>query len=336
MQILKQVVGIDVSKDSLAVCFASLHWDLKQKFTASKSFKNTLSGHKELLNWVNKNVLSTEVPLWFVMEATGVYYENLAYYLAQHGCSITVLLPNKAKNYMKTLDNKSKTDGLDAQALAQFGLEKPLRKWQIPDKLFRELRSLSREYEHIKSLSTETKNRMHAKEHSFEPCANVIKRLKQQLLLYNKQLKEIESQMQKLVKQNKELNDKIEKIQKVKGIGFKTIVSIISETDGFALIENGKQLTSYSGLDVVHNQSGYTIRKTKISKKGNSHIRAALYMPAVSASRFNPTFKKIYLRLLIRKNIKKIAHVAVMRKLLLLIYTLWKNNVEYMPNYDIA
>lgn len=335
-QILKQAAGNDISKDNIVVSLGILFSDLKQKFSGTKSFKNTLSGHKELLKWVNKNRLSTQAPLWFVMEATGVYHENLAYYLAQHDCLVTVLLPNKAKNFIKTLDNKSKTDELDAMALAQFGLEKNLRKWQIPDKFYRELRSLSREYQIVNSLSTETKNRMHAKENSFKPSSSSLKRLKQQLALYKKQLKEIENQMNELVKQNKELNKKVEMIQKVKGLGFRTIVSIISETNGFALIENAKQLTSYSGLDVVQNQSGYTFRKTKISKKGNSHIRAALYMPAVSASRFNQTLKKIYLRLLIRKNVKKIAHVAIMRKLLLLIYTLWKTDAVYVPNYNFS
>lgn len=336
MQILKQSAGIDISKEHVMVRFGILYDNLNQKFSVKKNFKNTPGGYNALLVWVNKQRVSTEAQLWFVMEATGVYYENLAYYLAQRDYQVSVLLPNKAKNFMKTLDNKSKTDDLDALALSQFGLEKNLKKWQIPNKLFKELRSLTREYQTIKSLSTEIKNRMHAKDYSFEPSKHNIKRLKQQLALCEKQIKEIDNQMKELVKQNKELDEKIKKIKKVKGIGFRTIVSIVSETNGFALIENAKQLTSYSGLDVVHNESGYTARKTKISKKGNSHIRAALYMPALSAARFNHTLNNLYVRLLIRKNVKKIALVAIMRKLLLLIYTLWKKDAEYVPNYKFA
>lgn len=334
MQTLKQVVGIDVSKDNIVVCFGLLYSNLKQIFSKVISFKNNQKGYKELLKWVSKHKVSQESPLWFVMEATGIYYENLAYYLAQNDCLITVLLPNKAKNYMKTLDNKSKTDGLDAEALTQFGLEKTLRKWQIPDKLFKELRALSREYQTIKSLSTGVKNRMHAKQYSFEPSQQTIKRIKQQLSLYKKQLKEINKQIVELVKQDQQLYNKIKKIQKIEGVGFMTLVSVISETNGFALIENGKQLTSYTGLDVVHNQSGYSVRKTKISKKGNRFIRKALYMPALSAVRYNQTLKQFYIGLVMKKNVKKLALIAVMRKLLLLIYTLWKNDSVYVPNYQ--
>jgi transposase len=336
MQILKQVAGLDISKDNIAVCFGLLYQDLKQSFSKIMSFKNNQTGHKELLKWVRKQIVTQEVPIWFVMEATGIYYENLAYFLTENDCLITVLLPNKAKHFMGTLDNKSKTDGLDALALSQFGIEKNLKKWQIPDKLFKELKALCREYQTIKSLSTEVKNRLHAKEYSFQPSVQTIKRLRQQLALFKKQIKELNNQIAELVKQNQQLYDKIKRIQKIEGVGFMTLVSVISETNGFALIENGKQLTSYSGLDIVHNQSGNSIRKTKISKKGNSFIRNALYMPALSAVKYNQKLKQFYIRLVIKKNLKKVALIAVMRKLLLLIYSLWKNDAQYVPNYNIA
>ena len=336
MQILKQVVGIDVSKDDLVVCFGSLDSDLKQVLSNVKSFKNKLTGFKELLKWINIFRNSPDIPLWFVMEATGIYYENLAYYLAQNDFLITVLLPNKAKSYMKTLENKSKTDGLDALALAQFGLEKTLKKWLIPNKLLKTLKLLSREYQTIKSLTVQVQNRMHAKEHSFEPSKETFKRLKQQLCLYKKQLKEINKQIEEFVKQDTELYEKIDKLQKIEGVGLMTIVSVISETNGFAMIENAKQLTSYAGIDVVHNQSGYSVRKTRISKKGNSFLRQSLYMPALCAVKYNHKLKQFYTRLVIKKNVKKLALIAVMRKLLLLIYTLWKNDIEYIPNYQKA
>ena len=98
--------------------------------------------------------------------------------------------------------------------------------------------------------------------------------------------------------------------------------------------ENAKQLTSYAGLDIVHNQSGLSIRKTRISKKGNRFIRQSLFMPALSACKHNRKLKLLYDRLVLKKNVKKIGIIAVSRKLLILIYTLWKNNVQYIPNYQ--
>lgn len=332
MQTLKQAVGIDVSKDELVACFGSLDSELKQSIFSAVCFKNNPAGFKALVNWANKLSVNN-LPVWFVMEATGVYYENLAYFLSENDLQLTVLLPNKIKNYMKTLDNKSKTDNLDAYAITLFGLEKTLKKWQIPDNLFKKLKELTREYSNIKSQSTQAKNRIHAKEHSHKPTAETLKRIKEQLKLYSKQLKEIQNQIQELVEQDTDLYNKIKNIQKIEGVGLMTIVTILAETNGFELIESGKQLTSYAGIDVVHNQSGYSIRKTRISKKGNGYLRHALYMPALSAAKHNEKLKQIYIRLVIKKNIKKIAVIALMRKLLLLIYTIWKNNVEYIPNY---
>lgn len=317
----------------MVACFGTLNSELKQTISSAKSFKNNPAGFKSLINWANKLAVN-KLPVWFVMEATGVYYENLAYYLSDNGYQLTVLLPNKIKSYMKTLDNKSKTDSLDAFAITLFGLPKNLKKWQLPDILFKKLKELTREYSNVKSQSTQVKNRIHAKEHSHKPTAETLNRIKKQLNLYNQQLKEIQNEIKELIKQDTDFYNKINNIQKIEGVGLMTVVTIIAETNGFEQIESAKQLTSYAGIDVVHNQSGYSTGKTRISKKGNSYLRRALYMPALCAARNNEKLKQIYIRLVINKNIKKVAVIAIMRKLLLLIYTLWKKNVEYIPNYN--
>ena len=154
---------------------------------------------------------------------------------------------------------------------------------------------------------------------------------------YEKLSKEIEksieaclSDIEKLIKSDSELCGKIEKIGTIKGVGFITIVTIIAETKGFKLTTSRKQLASYAGLDVVERQSGIVSGKTKISKKGNSRIRAALYFPAVAASVHNKELREDYLRI-VEKNpkYKKIGVTALQRKLLLLIYTLWKNGETF-------
>ena len=93
--------------------------------------------------------------------------------------------------------------------------------------------------------------------------------------------------MQK-VAEDKELEARVKRIAKAKGLGVATVVCIVAETEGFHLIENRKQLTSYAGLDVRAKQSGKEDPKHAISKRGNAHIRAALYMPALVAVRYNP------------------------------------------------
>jgi len=95
-------------------------------------------------------------------------------------------------------------------------------------------------------------------------------------------------------------------------------------------------LVSYSGYDVVQRESGTSIKgKTRISKKGNRYIRNALYFPAMVACRHNETLKETYIRInRNNKTSKMIGQVAIQRKLLVLIYTLWKNDTEFIENYQ--
>lgn len=333
MQILKQVVGIDVSKDSLVVCIGDINVQQEQRISSTVTFKNNSQGHKKLLSWALKSRISEETPLWFVMEATGIYYENLAFYLAESNQNVAVLLPNKSKNFSKTLEVKSKTDSIDAKILARFGLEKQLKKWEIPPEIMRSLKSLTREYHNLKDMSTQVKNQIHAKKSSYNPDRNSLVRLEQQLSLFKKQEKQILEEINLLIDKVPEMREKIAKIDNVKGIGLITIVTVLAETNCFALINNQKQLTSYAGMDVVHKESGFKKHKTCISKKGNKHLRKCVFMPALVACRFNQKFKQLYIRLSIKKNNKKVAQIAVARKLLVLIYSMWKNNLEYNLNY---
>ena len=336
MEIIKQVIGIDVSKDTLTLSYGTVNVNQKQLITKPITVDNNQTGFKELISFAKKNKVTSEAPLYFVMEATGVYYENLAYFLTEKHQKVIVMLPNKTKNYSKTLDIKSKTDKLDAQMITQFGLERQMQLWQLPSPVMKALKSLTREYHSIKTMAAQIKNQLHAKEYSYQPLKQSLKRSQAVLSVFQKQLKEIEQQINELVRKDSDLNDRIKKINKIEGVGFMTIVSIIAETNGFALIQNTKQLASYAGLDVVYNQSGLKKHKTSISKKGNRFLRQAVYMPAISACKYNPRLKQLYIRLIIKKNIKKVAIIAVARKLLILIYTIFRKNIDYISNYNPA
>ena len=333
MSVIKQVFGIDVSKDSFEIRFGTITDRQEERFLAAASFPNARRGYLRLLAWSKKQLVSNEAPVWFVMEATGVYYEQLAYFLAERQQQIVVLLPNKIKNFAKSLDNKSKTDGLDARSICQFGLERPLNAWQPPSPQMRSLKALTREYQTVQHMATQVKNQLHAKGHSYKPSQETLTRLRAQLRLFQKQLKSIEQQIRSLVESDDDLNNRISNITRAKGIGFMTVVSTVAETNGFALITSTKQISSYAGLDVVIKQSGKRQGKPAISKKGNKHLRCAVFMPALAACRCNPPLRAFYLRLVRTKANKMVAVLAVARKILCLIYTLWKKNVPYDPNY---
>lgn len=334
MTVIKQVVGIDIAKDTISVRFGTISDRQEERFLGSATFPNEKRGFRKLLEWTRKQVVSPEAPLWFVMEATGSYYEHVAYFLHGHNQQLAVLLPNKVKHFAKTLERKSKTDRLDARSICQFGLERPLNAWQAPSPQMKLLKELSREYNTVQEMATQVKNQLHAKDHTYQPSPETTQRLHAQLRLFQKQLRSIEQQMRSLVNDDDDLRTRIANITSAKGIGFMTVVATVAETNGFALITSEKQITSYAGLDIVIRESGKQQGKPAISRKGNKHLRRAVFMPALAASRFNPVFKAFYLRLVRTKANKKVALIAVARKILCLIYTLWKKNVPYDPDYQ--
>ena len=169
---------------------------------------------------------------------------------------------------------------------------------------------------------------MHALDHSFEPHAAVIKRMNQRLKLIEKQIKQVEKQIKKTVQDDAVLQPKIERICKAKGLGLVTVATVVAETNGFDLFNNRGQVVSYAGYDIVQRQSGTSVKgKTRISKKGNRFIRRALHFPAITLVKHEPQFKQLFDRVLERTGIKMKAYVAVQRKALILIYTLFLNSV---------
>lgn len=331
MKIQRQCIGIDVSKDSLECCIGCIDEEQNQTFSKTKSFDNGLSGFEQMLSWVNESRSCQN--LVFAMEATGVYYENLAYWLDGKEEQVSVLLPGKVNFFTKSLNVKTKTDSVDAKVISQFGLERKTPNWKMPSKMMREIKFLCRELREIRDKIVISKNQLHAKNHSHECPPSVTKRLLKQIKLLEAQVLEIEAELRVAAMMDSAFYDKIIKLETIPGLGFVTIMCILAETNAFALVMNGKQLASYAGLDVQFNQSGNKTGKTKISKKGNSAIRRALYMPALSATRCNPLMEVFYSRLSEKKPSKKIAVTAVARKLLILTYTLWKNETEFDATY---
>ncbi|HTG55630.1 MAG TPA: IS110 family transposase [Niabella sp.] len=333
MKILKQVAGIDVAQNELAVSAGRLKEDLTIEIYGFKTFPNTQKGFGELAEWVKKKTVA-EVPVRFVMEATGVYHESLAYYLVDHKQLVSIVMPNKMSNYRKTLQIKTVTDKTASQVIASFGLEKNLDTWQKPKQVYRDLRQITRERGQLIEERTALKNQLHAEQSEAFPNPKSIGRIQERIKLLNRQEKEIMQEISAFINQDKEVRMLAVLVGSVPGIGLLTAAIILSETNGFELIRNKKQLTSYAGLDVKEKESGTSVKsKPKISKKGNKYIRKAMHFPALTAIRHDERFKAIYARLVQKHGIKMKAAVAVQRKLLELTYTIYKNNKPYDKEY---
>ena len=330
---VKQIVGIDVAQKELVVCLGRMTDEWSPELFAFKSFANNVKGFNALENWVKK-LANPDVSVRFVMEATGVYHESLAYYLFGQGYAISVVLPNKISNYFRTLEVKTITDQTASQAITLFGLERKLEDWKRPNVVFKRLRQLVRERDQLVQERTIVKNQLHAEKSEAEPGSSSMMRMKKRITLLDKQEMEIKEEIQSIVKKDTSTNDAVKLISTIPGIGLLTAVTVLSETNGFELIRNKRQLTSYAGLDVVQKQSGTSVQgKPRISKKGNKYLRKAMYLPALSVIRCDERFKAIFTRVVVKKGIKMKAGVAVQRKLLEMTYTIFKTNQPYDKDY---
>lgn len=326
-------LGIDVAGKDFRVCLKIRRSNGQIKVKGSRKFSNTVKGFESLINWVDSKQINDQ-PMRAVMEATGIYYESLAYFLHEQGWQVFVLLPNRIKGYFKFLNQKSKTDKIEAQGLAELGINHQLPSWEPASPQMYSLKRLSRERNTLIDEKTVISNRLHAEQSCKSPDRRSIRRLKQLLGLINKQVKEVEQDLSQGLEQDPELKQRIDNICQVKGLGWITVLCIIAETNGFKLVTHRSQLVSYAGYDVVERQSGSTINgKTRISKKGNRHIRRALHFPALSVVKYHDEFTNLYKRVYDRTKIKMKGYVAVQRKLLVLIYTLYKKNEAYDPKY---
>lgn len=331
--VLKQALGIDVSKASLSMCLGIMKGDLSKDFIPGSDVSNDRSGFKELSRWLKKVSVAGCLPI-VVMEATGVYHEEIALYLHDLGYQVSIMQSGRVKRYAQSLDQRSKTDALDSKMLSMLGCERDVPVWNPPSLLMQEIKALSRERSALIKSKCVEKNRQSAINSSAYSNKREIKRYTQRLKLLQLQIAEIEQEMQEKVSKDEFLKRKMSYLESIPGVSFISGITTVVETSGFALITSGKQLTSYAGYDVVMKESGTYRGKTKISKKGNRHIRAVLHMPSMTCVRVNPTLRPFYQRLKPKKAKPIVALVAVQRKMLILMYTLWKNEEFYDAEFE--
>lgn len=335
VMLLKYSVGNDISKDKFDACISVIDSMQRVKVIATRCFNNTEKGFESYLYWV-KSKCKLELPTVHAMEATGVYYEKFAWFLHRSDEYLSVILPNKAKKYLQSLGLKTKNDKIDAKGLSRMAAEQNQAQWEAPDESIMELRSITRQREHLQVTRTQINNQLHASKSGEYVNEDLIKQHEAILKLLDLQIKETLTMIEAVIDKNPDIKEKIEKITVIKGLGLISVATVIAETNGFKLFYNQRQLVSYSGYDVIENQSGKHVGKTKISKRGNAHIRRILHMPAFSVvSNNGSVFKNLYERVFMNTKQKMKGYVAVQRKLLVMIYTLWKKNEKYDPKYNL-
>ncbi|WP_273444860.1 IS110 family transposase [Neolewinella agarilytica] len=327
--IIAYCVGVDISSESFDACLQKVYDNRTLEMVATKQFKNTLTGSKAFAEWLStKGALKELVHVG--MEATGRYYEPLAYFLFEQGYTLSVILANKIKYFARSLNEFSKTDAIDAKIIASYVSRHVPIAWAPMSPLMRQLRELSRDREALTKTCTMSKNRLKALRAGHKPLKVTIKRLEKQVRFLQKQIKEIELEMDLLREQDKTLGERYELLVSIPYIGKITAYVIMAETDCFHLFENRNQLIKYAGLDIIQNQSGTSVNGTsRISKRGNAHLRSAPYPGLGSISRGKSVFAKTYTKAIEKGMEKKQARTAVIRQLLRVAFGVVKSGQPY-------
>lgn len=331
----RQCVGVDISKLKFTFCLCQSTEQDVHVYSIPKEFSNDDSGFKKLMEWSGTMVDNT-VPISFLMEATGCYHESLAIYLASRGCAVYVVHAPKAKNFARLHGQRTKTDVVDSKMLATMGCDTPgLMPWPLPDEKYLRLRDMSRLSEQLEKTRTQIQGRLEAATHSGYIDQAVIRKHKSLLKHVEKLMESNAAEMEELISLDQRMSKAVNDMQSIKCVGRKTAIMVLAETMGFHQMTNAKQVTSYAGLDVKKSQSGPVDKKGHMTKHGNAHLRGGLYFPAIVGSWSNPHLMEDYNRIcLSHPQSKNIALVALERKLLCLMYSIWKSGKQWDPEYS--
>jgi len=316
---MASVIGIDVSAKSLDVVVRKAG-----KNSQSTVYANSHSGHNELTSKLKK--LNPDL---IVMEATGVYHFAIAERLFDEGLPVSVINPKQSYHFAKTLLQRSKTDAIDAGLIAEYGQRMEPRKWCAPSWARREFREVARQLNRLTAELTAAKNRLHALKVGAQSDF-LIADEQDAIELHERRIERIRKYASQCITSDDELTVQLNNLTQGKGIGEITAVAVLGELCVLEKSLKAPQIARYAGLDVRENQSGSSLaRPGRLSKAGNTYLRAALYMPALSAGKHDGP-SQVFIERLKNRGKKPIqAQCALMRKMLTGIWACMKNNEPY-------
>ncbi|MEA4910064.1 MAG: IS110 family transposase [Anaerolineaceae bacterium] len=315
------VLGIDIAKDTFDVCLL-----LDDKHRPAQ-FENNLAGFKKLSRWMSKFV---QVKVHACLEPTGQYGEALAEYLFQQEQDVSIVNPARIKAYGRSKLRRNKTDKADAELIALYGLREQPTLWTPPPASFKDLQALVRRYEDLQAMYQQENNRL--KSGTRQP--DVIADLQEHLAYLEQKLSQSLQAIQDHIQSHAELKQRQELLLSIPGIGKLTAAKLLAEIREIDAFEDARQLAAYAGVTPGNFVSGSSIhKKAHMTKMGNTNLRKALYMPAISAKRHNPIVHAFCDRLLAAGLRPKQVIGAAMRKLLHLVFGILKSGKPFDPNF---
>lgn len=315
-------IGVDVDSKYLVCCIQR-----GEKRFPIAQFENNPAGHRKLIKWATKR----HQPARVTMEATGVY--SLPFALALHetaGIEVSVMNPRAIKNFAVAQMQRGKTDALDALAILEYNLRMEFQPWQPPREEILELQHITRRIVQLNTELTRERNR-----HKAASRLGIIGRVVANDTAVNmrhiqRRIDTMAQAAMDIVKQDPELNPRLEQLMSVTGIAEKTGPRLLAEIAGLPEDMSGPQWVAHAGLDPRPYESGSSTNKPRrMSKAGNRYLREVLFYPALVASRRDKHVKAFYEKLVSKGKKPMQAIVAIMRKLLLAIWGMFKHNTNW-------
>lgn len=310
-----QIIGIDISKKYLD---CAIHpKGCKARFT------NDDKGFEKLLLWS----MPYDITL-IIVEATGGYEIPVLLAMYEAGHSVARINPRWIKDFAKATGALAKTDMLDAKMIAIYGEKMQPRPYKPAAPDAQAIKQLCTRRRQLLDSWTMENNRR-------QQCRNdYVYRLHQHHLNFiERQLKEVEELLDEMIKSNENWQRKRDIIESIPGVGSATAKTLLAELPELGSL-NKKQIASMVGVAPMNRDSGNK-RGYRAIMGGRAAIRKVLYMTAVgAATRNNPLMKTFYEKLVKKGKKKKVALVAVMRKLIVIINAMIKKDLQWHYSSD--
>lgn len=318
-------LGVDVSKAKLDCMLL----DSSSGKVKSKSLANTPAGFDQLIQWLGKqNAPEPHV----VMEPTGVYHEGAALALADAGLIVSLINPAQLRAFAQGLGFRTKTDKEDSMVLARFGATQKPAPWQPPSPSARRLKALLARRDAISDDLQRERNRQEATDFGNAP-EEVRNSIAQSIAFLETELKRLEKMIADHIDNDPDLRNKRDLLESIPGVG-KRVSGHMTALFAGRTFERAEQLAAYLGLVPVQWESGSSVRgRPRMSKAGPAYLRKVLYMPAITARRWNPHIKALNDRLLAKGKSKMAVIGAAMRKLAHLCFGVIHSGKPYDPKF---
>ena len=313
-------LGMDVSKETLDVCL------LRAKDSEYAQMSNSRKGFNQLHHWLQKRQASS---VHVCLEATGIYGLEVAQFLHEKGYRVSVVNPARIKGFAQSQMRRSKTDKLDAAVIAAFCQALQPDRWTPPEPAWYELRALVRHMDDLQQTRQQQVNRL---ESATLPA--VRDQLQQHITFIDAQIAQVKNQIKDHLKHFPHLKREVDLLKSIPGIGDLTAWRLLAEIGIISRFADMRQVVAFVGLDPTRHESGRSVRGGRhISRQGRASLRSALFMPALTAQRYNPLLHAFAQRLEAKGKLPKQIVVAVMRKLLHLAYGILKSGHPFDPGY---